>query len=95
MLCSFKYRGDLENLEELASLQSQVEEVRLQNELGKQIFCDNIKKSLNQLLIEQKNTSEILTKTFTETSIENNKSLQNLNKKILEMLNDNGSIDRY
>ena len=45
MLYSIKNKGDLEKLEELASLQNQVEEVRLRDKLGKQKFHGNIKKS--------------------------------------------------
>ena len=49
---AIKNREDLENLEELASLKSQVEDFRLQDKLGKQNFHHNIKKYLNQLLIK-------------------------------------------
>ena len=38
MLYSIKYREDLEQLEELASLQNQVKEVKLQNKLGEIFF---------------------------------------------------------
>ena len=54
MLYSTKNRDDIENLEELASLQNQVEEVRLQDQLGKPNFREHIKKYLNQLLIRLK-----------------------------------------
>ena len=40
--------------EELASLQNQVKTVRLQDNLGKQFFHENIKKCLNQLLTQLK-----------------------------------------
>ena len=46
MLYSFKNTGDLEKVEELASLQNQAEEVLLQNKLGKQNFAWGIKKSI-------------------------------------------------
>ena len=36
----------LEELEELASLENQVEKVRLQDKLGKQNYHENIKKSI-------------------------------------------------
>ena len=49
-----KDREDLENLEELVSLQDQVKVTRLQNKLGKQNFHEDIKKSLNQLLNQLK-----------------------------------------
>ena len=46
MLYSIKDREDLENLNELASLQNQVKVVKLQNKLGEQNFHEDIKKSL-------------------------------------------------
>ena len=52
MLYSIKNRKDLEILEELASLQNQVEEVWLQDRLGKQNFHENIQKYLHQLLTQ-------------------------------------------
>ena len=44
MLYSIKNREDLENLNELASLQDQVKTIRLQDKLGKQNFHNNMKK---------------------------------------------------
>ena len=46
MLYSIKDREDLENLNELVSLQDQVKTVRLQDKLGEQNFHENIKKSI-------------------------------------------------
>ena len=40
MLYSIENREDLEEHKELASLQSQIEEVRLRDKIGKQIFHD-------------------------------------------------------
>ena len=42
-----------------------------------------------------KNTSENITKTLTENSINNNKAIENLNEKILELMNDKGLISPY
>ena len=42
-----------------------------------------------------KNTSENITKTLTEISINNNKAIENLNEKILELMNDKGLISPY
>ena len=50
MLYSIKDREDLENLNELVSLQDQVKTVRLQDKLGKQNFHEDMKKYLNLLL---------------------------------------------
>ena len=52
MLYSIKNMEELENLEKLASLQNQVEETRVQDKLGKQTFHEEIKKYLNQSLIQ-------------------------------------------
>ena len=51
MLYAIKNNDDLENLNELVSLENQVKAVRLQDKLGKQNFHENLKKKfLNQLL---------------------------------------------
>ena len=39
-----------------------------------------------------KNTSQDITKTITETSMTNNKAIENLNNKLLEVMNDRGII---
>ena len=44
MLYSIKNVEDLENLTELVSLENQVKAIRLQDELGKQNFHENMKK---------------------------------------------------
>ena len=59
MLYSIKNRDGLKNLNELVSLENQVKELRLQDNLGKQNFHDNGKKSLNQLLIQYKEPLKI------------------------------------
>ena len=50
MLYSIKNREDLENLNELASLQDQVRAVSLQDKLGKQNFHEDMKKLFDLLL---------------------------------------------
>ena len=77
---SIKNREDLETLDELASLQNQVEKIRLQNKLGKQNFHENITKVFEPVTDTLKNTSENLEKIITETSIINNRALENLYK---------------
>ena len=54
MLCSIKNKEELENLKELISLQSQKEETRLQDKVGKQNLYELLKVYLNQLLIKKK-----------------------------------------
>ena len=44
MLYSIEARKDLQNLNELVSLQNEVKAVRLQDKLGKQNFHEDIKK---------------------------------------------------
>ena len=46
MLYSNENKEDLEKLNKLVSLNNQVDEVRLQDELGKQNFPENIKKGV-------------------------------------------------
>ena len=88
-------RKDLENLSELVSLQDQVKAVRLQDKLGKQNFHEDMKKIFEPMTDAIKNTSENITKTITESSIKNNKAIENLNEKVLELMNDKGMIAPY
>ena len=95
MLYSIKNIEDLEKLNEAISLQKQVQEVRLQNKLGEQNYHEDIKKFFKPMTDEMKNTSEKITETITEHSINNNKAIENLNEKILELMNDKGIIAPY
>ena len=67
MLDSIKNREDLENLEELGSLQNQVKVVGLQDKLGKQNFHEDMKKIFEPVNKTLEKTSENLTKAITET----------------------------
>ena len=71
----------LQNLNELVSLQYQVQQVNLQDELGKEKFHDVLKKLYEPMSDIIENTSQDKTKTITETSIKNNKVLESLNEK--------------
>ena len=95
MLYSIKDREDLENLNELVSLQDQVKTVRLQDKLGEQNFHENIKKVFEPVTKSIENTSQDITKTITETSLENNEAIENLNDKLLEIMNDRGVLATY
>ena len=95
MLYSIKNIEDLEKLNEAVSLQKQVHEVRLQNKLGDQNFHENMNKLFKPMTDAIKNTSENIRKTITENSINNNKAIENLNEKILELMNDMGMIAPY
>ena len=95
MLYSIKDREDLENLEELVSLQDQVKVVRLQDKLGKQNFHEDMKKVFEPVTKSLENTSEILTKAITESSIKNNKAIENINDNLLEIMNDRGILASF
>ena len=95
MLFPIKNREDLEKLKELDTLQNQVKAVKLQDKLGKQNFHENIKKLYEPLTDTIKDVSENITKTLTENSNNNNKAIENLNEKILELMNDSGMIAPY
>ena len=86
---------DSQNLNEAVSLQNQVKVVRLQDKLSKQNFHENIEEVFEPLTDTLKKTSENISKTFTETSIKNNKSIENINEKVLELMNDKGLIAPY
>ena len=95
MLYSIKDRKDLENLEELASLENQVKVVRLQDKLGKQNFHEDMKKVFEPVTKSLENTSENLTKAITETSTKNNLAIENINNNLLEIMNDRGTLATY
>ena len=95
MLYSIKDREDLENLNELVSLQDQVKTVRLQDKLGEQNFHEDMKKVFEPVTESLENTSENLTKAITETSIENNLAIENINNNLLEIMNDRGILATY
>ena len=95
MLFPIRNVEDLQNLNEAVSLQNQVQEVRLQNKLGDQNYHEDINKFFKPMTDELKNTSEKITRTLTENSINNNKAIENLNEKILELMNDKGIIASY
>ena len=83
---------DLQKLNEAISLQNQVHEVRLQDRLGEQNYHEDSKKLFKPMTDVLKNTSENITKTLTENSIINNKAIEFLKEKILELMNDKGLI---
>ena len=95
MLYSIKDREDLKEVNELVSLQDQVKVVQLQDKLGKQKFHQDMKKVFEPITKSLENTSENLTKTITETSIKNNQTIENLNNKLLEIMNDRGILATY
>ena len=95
MMFPIKNVEDLQKLNEAISLQKQVQEVRLQNKLGEQNYHEDVTKFFKPMTDAIKNTSENVTKTLTENSINNNKAIENLNEKILEIMNDRGILATY
>ena len=85
----------LQKLDEAVSLQNQVKVVRLQDKLGKQNFHEHMKEVFEPVTKSLENTSENLTKALTESSIKNNKAIENLNNKLLEIMNDRGISASY
>ena len=95
MLFPIRNVEDLQNLNEAVSSQNQVKVVRLQDKLGNQNFHEDMTKVFEPLTDTLKKTSENITKSITENSINNNKAIENFNEKILELMNDKGSIAPY
>ena len=95
MMIPIRNVEDLQNLNEAVSLQNQVKVVSLQDKLGKQNFHEDLKEVFEPITRSLENTSENITKTITENSINNNKAIENLNEKILELMNDKGMIAPY
>ena len=95
MLFPIRNVEDLQNLNEAVSLQNEVKVVRLQDKLGEQNFHEDMTKVFEPLTDTLKKTSENISKTITENSINNNKAIENLNEKILELMNDKGLIAPY
>ena len=95
MLYAIKNNDDLENLNDLVTLQNQVKTVRLQDKLGKQNFHEDMKKVFEPVTKSLENTSENLTKAVTESSNKNSQAIENLNNKLLEIMNDRGKLASY
>ena len=95
MLFPIRNVTDLQNLNEAIWLQNQVKVAKLQDKLGDQNFHEDMTKVFEPLTETLKKASENITQTITETSVNNNKAIENLNEKILELMNDKGLIAPY
>ena len=95
MLFPIRNVEDLQNLNELVSLQNQVKVVKLQDKLGEQNFHEDLKKVFEPVTKSLNNTSENITKAITETSIKNNQAIENINNNLLEIMNDRGILATY
>ena len=67
----------------------------MQDKLGKQNFHGDMKKLHEPITDTIKDVSGKITKTLSETSIKNNQAIENLNTKLLEIMNDRGIIASY
>ena len=95
MLFAINNREDLEKLDKLTSLQGQVKAIRVQDKLGKQDFHEDMKKVFEPVAKSFENTSQDITKTIKETSFKNNQAIENLNNKLLKVLNYRGILATY
>ena len=95
MLYSIKDREYLEKLEDLVSLQNQVKVAKLQDKLGEQNFHEYMKKVFEPVTKSLKNISENITNAITDSSIKNNQAIENVNNKLLEIMNDRGILATY
>ena len=95
MMFPIKNMEDLKDLNVLESLQNQVQAVRLQDKVGKQNFHEDMKNVFEPVPKTIKDVSEEITKTVTEPYFKNNQALENLNNKLLEIMNNRGIIPSY
>ena len=87
---SITNRDDLQNLNEVFSLQGQVKEIHLQDKLGKLNFHEDMKKLFEPVSKPIKDVSQDITNTMIQTSKKNNKALEKLQRKLLERMIDRG-----
>ena len=83
MLYSIKNREELEN---------QVDEIRLQDKLGKQNLYEKLKNLYERFTNTIRDTSQDTTNTITETSTKKNQAISGLNEKVLKLMKDKGMI---
>ena len=95
MLYAIKNNDALENLNELVSLENQVKAVRLQDKLDKQNFLEDRKKLFEPVTKSLENTPQVTTKTITESSSINHKAIENIDNKLLEIMNDRGILASF
>ena len=69
--------------------------LRLQDNLGKQNSHEDMKKEIEPVTKSFKDVSQGVTGAMTETSIENNRTLDNTNIKLLGRMNDRCIIASY
>ena len=89
-LHSIKNRENSEIINKLFSLPSQVKTLRSQDKLGKQNNHEDKKKVFEPVTKSIEDVFQGVTRNITETSIENNKTLESLNSKLLEIMIERG-----
>ena len=89
---SIHNREDSEKINELIKIQSPVEELELQDRNGKQNFHEDVRKQFEPVTDKFLKTFEDLTTTMMLTSKENNRALDDLNDKLLEIMKDRGIL---
>ena len=85
----------MKDLNELVSLENQAKVVKLQHNLGKQNFHEDMKKVFEPVTKSLENASQDITKTITQNSVKNNQAKENLKSKLLEILIDGGILATY
>ena len=85
----------LGDLNDLVTLQDQVKAVRLQDKLEEQNYHRKSGKLFEPVTKSLEKTSQDVTKTISESSILNSKTIENLENKLLEIMNDRGIIASY
>ena len=86
---------DLEKLNELISLKNQVNEVKLEDKPGEHNFQEDMIIVFGPVTESIKDVSEAVTKSMTENAIKSNQALENLNNKLLEIMNDRGILTSF
>ena len=84
-----------ENLNNLILLQEHLKALRLQDKLRKQNFHEDMKKVFEPMTVIVRDVFKDITRTITETSKENKKTLEVLNNKPLEIMNDKDILAPY
>ena len=95
MLYAIKNNDNLESLNVLVSLENQGKVVRLQDKLVKQNVHAEMKKVFEPVTKSLESTFQDITKTISENSMKNNQEIENLNNKLLEIMNDRGTLASY
>ena len=67
----------------------------MQDKLSKPNFHEDLKKVFEPVIKSNKDVSEEVTKIMTENSIQHSQAIENLNIKLLEIMNDRGIIAPY